>query len=118
MPEVKSYKHCCVIDAAGFYVTLVLVLLQADPDGSAKENIQYYTLGTGESLIDAPAPVSLIKPQWNGASWVEGATPEELAAAEAAKPPAPSTPPPTLEQQRLDDLEAVVASLAFGGAAV
>lgn len=113
-----KYKHSCIIDAQGFYVTLVLVLLEQNEDGKTEEKIQYYTLGAGESLIDESAPASLVRPQWNGASWMEGATLEEIAAAEAAKPPAPPTPPPTSEQKRIDDLEAVIASLAFGGAIV
>lgn len=39
MPKTKPYKHCCVVDADGFYIALVLVLLEQDEGGNAKENI-------------------------------------------------------------------------------
>lgn len=73
-----KYKHSFVIDEAGFYVTLVLILLEQNEDGDTKAKIQYYTLKNGESLLDEPIPSGHIKPRWNGAEWEEAATPEEI----------------------------------------
>lgn len=33
----------------------------------------------GEDIIETPCLGSFSKPKWNGAEWVEGATPEEIA---------------------------------------
>ena len=85
------YKHCCVVDADGVYKTFCLVLME---QGESPENVQGYTLAEGERLLDAPPPgikmqaggAGFIKPRWNAAAWVEGATSEELAAWEAAHP--------------------------------
>lgn len=69
-----DYKHYCVIDSQGYYVTLVLVV-----DGV----VQNYTLKEGERLIDAAPPGNYIKPVWDGVTWTESARAEEVAAAEA-----------------------------------
>ena len=68
-----DYKHYCVIDSQGYYVTLVLVV-----DGV----VQNYTLKEGERLIDAAPPDGYIKPIWNGSTWAESATAEEIANAD------------------------------------
>lgn len=73
------YKHSCVIDRDDMYVTLVLVYLEPDDNGIVKENIQHYELKDGERLIDAPPPGNLVKAHWNGSTWEETATPEEIA---------------------------------------
>ncbi|MCI2105105.1 MAG: hypothetical protein LKK00_00070 [Intestinimonas sp.] len=77
-----NYKHCCVINAAGYYQTLVLVLL---PDGEDQQ-IQGYTLKSGESFIDTAPPSGFVKPRWDGSAWAEGATAEEIAAWGAKNP--------------------------------
>lgn len=116
----NSYR--CVIDADGYYVTLVLLIEQ--PDGSTA--LYAYTLGSGETLIDASPPSNLIKPRWTGSEWTEGATEEEIVAWEQEHPTPPS-PDPTPEQritqlealdavkqQQIDDLSILV--LQLGGA--
>lgn len=85
-----SYKHCCVVDADGNYKDFVLVLLAPTEDGDIKEEIQYYALKDGDTLVDALPPTSTVKPRWDGTGWVETATPDEIAAA---------NPPPTAAQQ-------------------
>lgn len=80
----------CVIDSLGNYVTNVLF------DG---QNILYYTLKDGESLISARPPIQrpcagahgLISPMWGESAWEEKATNEEIAAWEAEHP-APEIP--------------------------
>lgn len=74
-------KFCCVIDAAGRYVTYVHVM---------GDKIQRYSLKDGESLVDAKLPVrkqyagdsGFVDPVWDADTsvWVEGATEEEIAA--------------------------------------
>lgn len=110
-----NYKHSCVIDAEGNYKTLVLVLLEPDEDGQPKENIQYYELLEGESLVDTAPPSmrpyagadGLVRPRWSAdtAAWEEGATAAEITVWEAEHPaPEPMTPP-------ADNLEGRVATL-------
>ncbi|WP_051131808.1 DUF4376 domain-containing protein [Oscillibacter ruminantium] len=87
-----NYKHCCVIDADGYYQTFVRVLLPED----AVPQVQGYILQNGESLLDTVAPtnppyagaIGLVRPKWDDPSnaWVEGATAEEIAAWEAEHP--------------------------------
>lgn len=95
-----NYKHCCVVDREGFYKTLVLVLLEPDDTGQIVEKIQYYELNEGEQLLEAAAPSAYVRPQWDGETWAEGATPEEIEAWEQEHP-APPPPIPTPEQQQL-----------------
>ncbi|MFV0497182.1 MAG: hypothetical protein ACK5L0_03285 [Candidatus Fimivivens sp.] len=98
-----SYKHACVVDADGLYVSLVLVLTEPTQDGTEQAAIQHYTLQEGDVLIDAAPPdyraytgaVGLVTPCWDGATWIEAATTEEVAAWEAAHP-APEAPLPSI----------------------
>lgn len=74
-------QYSCVIDAAGRYITFVLLL-----DGAP----QNYTLKEGERLISAKPPTyklyagsgGFVVPAWDSdhSAWTEGATAEELAA--------------------------------------
>lgn len=105
-----NYKHSCIIDAEKCYKTLVLVLLEPDPEASEiRENIQYYTLQDGETLVDTAPPTmrphaggaGLVSPRWSEdtAAWVEEATAAEIAAWEAEHPaPEPVKVPPTTEE--------------------
>ena len=96
-----EYKHCCVIDGLRFYKTFVLVLLVENEEHQQEEQVQYYTLLAGESLVDAAPPVmrpyagavGLITPRWDTdtAAWVEAASEEEIADWEAEHP-APDVP--------------------------
>ena len=98
-----EYKHCCVIDGLRFYKTFVLVLLVENEEHQQEEQVQYYTLLAGESLVDAAPPVmrpyagaaGFISPKWDAdaAAWVEAASAEEIAAWEAEHP-APEAPEP------------------------
>ena len=90
-----NYKHCCVIDRQGYYVTNVLVHLEQNDQGALVDRIDTYILGTGESIIETSVPSGMLAPRWNGSIWVETATPEQI---EAAKPePPPPAPPSDLE---------------------
>lgn len=69
----KDYKPYCVVDAENRYKTLVLASKE-----NGQEQIQHYNLAEGERLLDAPAPGNLCKPKWNGTTWEESATTEEI----------------------------------------
>lgn len=96
-------KYRCVIDAAGKYVTFVLVQTREVPqqDGSTAktDEILYYHLKDGESLVDTMPPVQrqhagqtgFLSPVWDGAAWSETATADEIAAWEQEHP-APEVP--------------------------
>lgn len=71
-----TYKHSCVIDASGNYVTLVLVLTKNEKNEEI-EDIQHYVLKAGERLLDVSPPGNFIKARWNGSSWEEAASQEE-----------------------------------------
>jgi len=73
--------HRCVIDRDSCYVEFVLLVEQED--GSTAPHA--YTLKPGETLIEASPPSNMIAPHWIGDVWEETASPEEIAAAEAAK---------------------------------
>jgi hypothetical protein len=60
------YKHFCVVDSDGYYVTYVLT-----KDGE----IFSYELKEGEELLDALAPTGMDKPRWDGGQWEETGTP-------------------------------------------
>lgn len=100
-----NYKHACVIDSAGFYKTLVLVISEKDESGKVQQKIQSYTLKEGESVLDASLPVwkpyvgadGHIKPRWDGKQWVEGASSDEISAWEQQHP-APKPAPPTIDE--------------------
>ena len=92
-------------------------------DNTNDYHIQWYTLKPGEQLIKVACPVSsYCRPRWTGETWVETATPEELAAWEAERnPPRPEpTPDPTdtiaALQQQVADLQAQMAALTGGEA--
>lgn len=84
----------CVIDARGLYVTMVLVLIESNEDGAEQSKIQHYTLMDGESLVDTTPPtyrlyagaMGLVNPRWDGSTWVESATADEIAVWEVAHP--------------------------------
>ena len=118
-----KYKHSCVVDVNGAYIDLVLVFLEPGEDGQIQENIQYYALKEGETLVDTRKPTlrpyagaaGFIRPRWNGEAWEEAAVQEEIAAWELEHPapePAPNTP--TVET-RLADLEDAYTAMMFGG---
>ena len=123
-----SYKHSCVVDAGGAYKTIVLVQLEpryhyiptdpgtpdtqpVEPTMTMEWVVQNYTLAEGERLVDTTQPTTqpyagaegFIRPCWDDetATWVEGATAEEIAAWEVEHP-APEPPEPDeLTQTRL-----------------
>lgn len=76
-PPSPPYKHCCVIDRNGYYVTFVSILLE-NANGEKREFIQGYTLKDGEKLLDVNPPSKMVRAHWNGSAWEEGATPEEI----------------------------------------
>jgi len=73
--------HRCVVNRDSYYKTFVLLI--SKEDGTA---VPYaYDLEPGETLIEAPPPSNMVAPRWTGNVWEETATPEQIAAAEAAK---------------------------------
>lgn len=111
-----NYKHSCVIDASGYYKTLVLVLLEPDSAGDIRENIQYYELAEGEQLLDAKPPTEYVKAHWAGSAWEEGATPEEIEQWERDHPTPPPPGPSETEllRERVAALQAQIDVLTGG----
>lgn len=117
-----EYIHCCVIDSASQYKTLVLVLNEKNETGEVEARVQSYVMLPGEKLIETTPPnmrlhtgvAGFIRPGWeeNAGAWAERATGEEIAAWEAEHP-APQAPGPeedvlTLTQLAVAELAAVV----------
>lgn len=84
------YKHCCVVDAKGFYKDYVLVQTENE-----EQTVVGYTMQEGDMLVDSETTpdrklhaggAGFVKPRWDAETWVEGATAEELAAWEAEHP--------------------------------
>ena len=86
------YKHCCVVDAKGFYKDYVLVQTENED-----QTVVGYTMQEGDMLIDSETTpdrkqhagsTGFVRPRWDedAETWVEGATTEELAAWEAEHP--------------------------------
>ncbi|GEM_PF-876700 len=106
---MKKYKHCCVVNATGYYQTFVLVLLPED----AEPQVQGYALADGESLVDVAPPlmrphagaVGFVTPKWDGSTWKEGATAKEITKWEKEHP----GPVLTLAQVQADKLAEINA---------
>ena len=104
MIQVKSERHCSVIDAKGEFVTFVLVQThdQTNERGETEsvQEIKSYSLKVGEQLVDAQPPVmrqhagstGFISPIWDGSQWAETATADEITAWEQEHP-APEVKP-------------------------
>lgn len=104
MIQVKSERHCSVIDAKGEFVTFVLVQThdQTNERGETEsvQEIKSYSLKDGEQLVDAQPPVmrthagstGFISPVWDGSQWAETAAADEIAAWEKEHP-APEVKP-------------------------
>ena len=86
------YKHCCVVDAKGFYKDYVLVQTENE-----EQTVVGYTMQEGDMLVDSETTpdrkqhagsTGFVKPRWDedAEMWVEGATAEEQAAWEAEHP--------------------------------
>ena len=78
---MNGNPHRCVVDCDGYYKTFVLLINKGD--GTADPYA--YDLEPGEKLIEASPPSEMIAPRWTVGAWEETASPEEIAAAEAAK---------------------------------
>ena len=96
-----DYKHCCVVDAKGFYKDYVQVQTENE-----EQTVVGYTMQEGDMLIDSETTpdrkqhagsAGFVKPRWNedAAAWIEGATAEELVAWEGEHPD-----PVSLEDKR------------------
>lgn len=113
MIQVKSERHCSVIDAKGELVTFVLVQThdQTNERGETEsvQEIKSYSLKDGEQLIDAQPPimrqhagsVGYIAPVWGGSDWQETAAADEIAAWEQAHP-APEVVPAPMSNAELE----------------
>lgn len=111
-------KYSCVVDANGYYKTLVLEVLRKKIDGTEAWEVQHYELQDGESLVprtdDCRQPterphvgaVGFVRPKWNAdtSTWVEGAMAQEIAAWELEHP-APDPMPPSLEERNRADID-------------
>lgn len=113
MIQVKSERHCSVIDAKGEFVTFVLVQThdQTNERGETEsvQEIKSYSLKDGEQLVDAQPPVmrthagstGFISPVWDGSQWAETAAADEIAAWEQAHP-APEVVPAPMSNAELE----------------
>ncbi|WNX85801.1 hypothetical protein RWV98_05900 [Agathobaculum sp. NTUH-O15-33] len=124
---MNDYKTCCVIDKDSYYVDLVIVHMESDPQtGETVERIEKHVLQEGESLVlrtdDIRQPTlrthagqtGFIRPRWDDNGWVEGCTEAEIAVWEAEHP-APEIPPklPTqgdINSQAIAELSILIAS--------
>lgn len=125
-----DYKHCCVVDADGNYITFVLVKHEpvymppplgedGAPDYSKVETkmdwvVQNHVIQEGERLVDSSITppdmrwehgvvVGLLHGRWNdtAATWVEGASAEEITTWELEHPAPPPDPPTVAERVKL-----------------
>lgn len=86
----------CVVDSKNIYRNYVEVI---------GGEVQGYTMQLNETLVCIDPPVmrthagtsGFVRSRWDGASWGEGATPEEIAAWEKEHPAPPSLPPSPIE---------------------
>lgn len=108
------YKHCCVVDAKGFYKDYVLVQTENE-----EQTVVGYTMQEGDMLVDSETTpdrkqhagsAGFVRPRWDEdiAAWVEGATAEELAAWEA-KHPAPEVDLDTLRAAKQEQNKQALA---------
>ena len=105
-----DYKFYCVLDEQKNYKTYVLALIK-----NGVEEIQSYTLQDGEILLEIQPPAqTLVKAHWNGESWQEAATEEEIQEWLEQQPPMLEPSGPSLEE-RISDLEEAVAMAIYGG---
>ena len=85
---MNDYKYACVVDANGFYKTLVVLFLtesfstDADTPAKAEWVVQSYKLADGDILVETQQPGGMLKPRWTGTTWEEAATAEEIEAAD------------------------------------
>ncbi len=117
-----DYKHCCVVDAEGFFVVFVLALYRQFYDqpplgegglpnwSKVETRMEWmpegHQMAEGERLVDEERPPAIrshagvagfICPRWDDTAggWVEASTAEEIAAWEAEHPapnPVPEAP--------------------------
>ena len=108
------YKHCCVVDAKGFYKDYVLVQTENE-----EQTVVGYTMQEGDMLVDSETTpdrkqhagsTGFVRARWDedAETWVEGATTEELAAWEAEHP-APAVDLDTLRAAKQEVNKKVLA---------
>lgn len=101
-----AYKHCCVINSVGEYITFVLQTSEKDMSGNDRYTIQNYELKPGEHLIEGIPPAirthagstGFLVPRWDSTTnqWKERADAKDIAAWEAEHPaPEPMPKQPT-----------------------
>lgn len=125
--ETMEHKHAIVIKKNGYMSVFVLVEIREE-DGQEILEPYSYDMQPGESFIfeDVPTALGMVKPKWNGRSWEEMATPEELAAAQPEPIPAPAPDPRDLaiaelaatmaaNQMQTDMAIAEMATIFIGG---
>lgn len=118
---MTEYRTYCVVDAKGYYITLVNATVEISE--SKKEeviHVEYREMQAGESLVlrtdECRQPTlkpyagaaGFVKSMWDGTAWVEAATAAEIAAWEKAHP-APPVPPPTENERLRADVDFLAA---------
>ncbi len=78
-----EHKHAIVTDAEGYKTEFVLVNIWQE-NGQTVETPLYYEMQEGERLVynQVPEALAMSRPRWNGGTWEETATAEEMAALE------------------------------------
>ena len=108
-----SNENRYVLNAEGFIVTNVIGSLFKNAVCEERYEPQFYTLKEGETTIPHEyayqahdrqnvGDTGFVKKRWTGSEWVEGATPEEIAAWEAKHPVPPPRAPTALEELQAD----------------
>lgn len=77
--------------------------------GYGKNKAELAMVGSYDQSTTVQPPSNLVKPKWDGTSWIEGSTTAELAALAAQQAQASQ---PSDEQQAINQLGVMVASLA------
>ena len=95
-------EYKTIVDANGNIVDLCVMFVDGQP--------QYFKIKEGQKEVDLYKG-SYVKPHWNGSAWEEGATEEEIIAAEQEKNKTHEETITTTD--RIDELEASLAELSM-----
>lgn len=125
--ETKASKTAQIVDESGYAIKGAFVLVDVIPVSEPGGEPTYLesihsgrVLQPGESLIyGGAAPTDMVKPRWIGSEWEETATPEEIAAAEAAKAQELETisgdPKVPTINERVEAMEDALLAVLMGG---
>lgn len=117
-------KYACVVDAEGHYKTLVLIIIETNPEtGQELPQVQHYTLQEGEALVETAVPPlrlhagtpGFVRPRWDGGKWVEAAKKAEITAWEAEHPDPNARTPEEWLADKLAELSAACNAAITAG---